>query len=512
MEDQPNNQQNQNEGSEEVAKKSATEQIISDIIKGPAELFHDQRNEAYIAPQGDGSQIIRLDSGSFSKWLHYYYWEKLHKSLPRDANAKVADTLIAYATYKGFQHNLGVRVVKDDQGLWYDLGNGQTVQITEHGWTVVSEPPILFRRFQHQLAQAVPEAGGEIETLRLHFNIASDEDWLLCLVNLVAAFIPGFPHPILILYGPQGAGKTTPMRLMKKLIDPSSIQGLPLFTAGQDFMQIADHHAFLFFDNLSTMPTKTSDALARASTGDGFSKRKHYTNDDDFVYQIQLPIALNGINQVVTKPDLLDRSILIKLERIKPTERMSEEMFWEAFEGTKPQILGAIFDVLTKALSIYPSIDLDEVPRMADFTRWGCAIAQAIGKTQQQFLDAYKHNIAVQNEEAIDASPVAKAVIMLLKDRNSWEGSPAELLALFNSKFFSLNLSSNPLWPKAPEWMTRRLNDVATNLSVIGIHVDIKKTSEGRLISLSKELKDADNADLLTTDQDDSKTVESASL
>src|SRR5690606_32606817 len=108
----------------------------------------------------------------------------------------------------------------------------------------------------------------------------------------------------------------TPMRIMKRLIDPSSIEGLPLLSPGQDFMQIADHHAFLFFDNLSGMPVGVSDALARASTGDGFSKRRHYSDDDDFVYKIQLPIAINGINQVITKADLLDRAILIKLKRI----------------------------------------------------------------------------------------------------------------------------------------------------------------------------------------------------
>ena len=49
------------------------------------------------------------------------------------------------------------------------------------------------------------------------------------------------------------------------------------------------------------------------------------------------------------------------------------------FEADKPSILGGIFDVLVKAMNIYPTVSLQSFPRMADFAQWGYAIGEALG-------------------------------------------------------------------------------------------------------------------------------------
>ena len=478
---------NQTDGS--AAKDgSAAGRLIKDIIRSGAILFHDERKVAYMAYNGNGSEIIRVGSGEFKEWLHHRYWTKNHQSLPRDTDTRVAHTLAAFAIYEGPLHPLDVRTVKNEQGLWYDLGDGHAVHITAEGWRIVSKPPILFRQFDHQQPQVHPEPGGNINHLLNYINIRDDnlDDQLLFLVNLVATFIPGFPHPILILFGPQGAGKSTPMRLMKKIIDPSGMGISALPTNVPEFVQIADHHAFIAFDNLSSLSAKMSDALARASTGDGFSKRKLWTDDGDIIYYVQRPFAINGINQVVMKPDLLDRSILIELERIAPENRLLEEDYWQAFEHDRPQLLGGIFDVLAKAMAIYPTIELSEAPRMADFTKWGCAIAEAAGYSQQQFLNAYRRNISRQNEQAIEASPVARAVIVLMEDRDRWEGTASELMTVLENKAFMLNLTDSRYWPKDPPRMGRMLNEVRTTLSLIGIRVDNRVENNTRIITITK--------------------------
>lgn len=465
-------------------KKTIASQIISDVLSGDALLFHDQYKETYIAPMGDGRKVIRLSSKEFRAWLAYYYWKKEGKVLPRDADKQVIQTLEAAALFDGLSHELSVRLSRTEKGLWYDLVNGTAVMITPKKWQVVDTFPIMFKQVQ-QKAQVPPVQDGDLELLRAYINVDSDEDWLLFLTYVISAFIPGFPHPLLILHGPQGAGKTTPMRVIKELVDPSIVQGMPLPDKIPEFVQLADHHAFLFFDNLSTMPIKMSDALARASTGDSFSKRQLFTDSDDVVYKIQKTIALNGINQVITKPDLLDRAILIKLKRISQEERIPEADFWSAFEADKPRILGAIFDTLVKTLAIYPTVHLESAPRMADFSRWGCAIAESISYGKDSFLEAYKDNISKQNEEAIEASPVAKAVIAFVGDYKFWEGTAEELLKDLNKRYGMTSLTSSPLWPKAPEWMTRRLNDAETNLNAVGIRIDYVRSSNGRTIILT---------------------------
>jgi hypothetical protein len=487
------NATNKNKNQPTVGKNqnspNVAEQIISAVLDSEAILFHDQHNEPYFAEFGNGSKVIRLTSKEFTNWIAYYYWQREHKTIPRDTDKKVIQTLMAYAIFEGQSYQLDVRLSKNENEIWYDLADGRAVKISSEKWQIVDSPPILFRRMQ-QKQQVEPENDGVLESLRGYINVASDDDWLLFLVFVISAFVPNFPHPLLILHGPQGAGKTTPMRVIKELIDPSVVQGMPLPDRIPEFVQLADHHSFLFFDNLSNMPTKMSDALARASTGDSFSKRQLYTDSDDVVYRIQKTIALNGINQVITKPDLLDRAILIKMKRIAPEQRLQEADFWSAFNFEKPQILGAIFDTLVKALAIYPSIELSEVPRMADFTRWGCAIAEATGYGQDAFLSAYKDNINRQNEEAIEASPVAKAVIEFMDDEEIWQGTAEELLIELNSRFSMTISTSSPLWPKAPEWMSRRLNDVETNLSAVGIRIEfVRTTSAGRNIIITNDSK-----------------------
>lgn len=489
-------------------KGSAAKSLINDILSSDAILFHDQFEEAYLAENGDGRRILKLDSEQFTKWLFRKHWLNEEQPLPRDADRQVVQTLSAFACIDGAEHELYVRTAKAKDGskLYYDLANGSIVEITESGWNVVSTPEIKFRRLQQQ-AQVIPETDGVLGLLRNYVNVASEEDWLLFMVFTVAAFIPGFPHAMLVLHGPQGAGKTTPMKVIKQLVDPSVMQGMMLPETEVEFVQLASHNAFLFFDNLSSMKVKMSDALARAVTGDTFAKRKLYSNNELVVFKIQNPMAVNGINQVIVKPDLLERSILIELQRISQEARISEDEFWSAFEHDKPQLLGAIFDVLSKAMAIYPTVSTENLPRMADFSRWGCAIAQAAGYEQKEFLDAYESNVALQNGEALEASPLAKAVIRLLDETEDgiWQGSPETLFHTLNKRADTIDFKSNPFWPKSPEVVTKRLKDVQVNLENVGIKFEVGRKSIGRFIFLTQEREPEEQIEDIDTTPDDSQ-------
>ena len=65
----------------------------------------------------------------------------------------------------------------------------------------------------------------------------------------------------------------------------------------------------LAFDNLSHLADWQSDALCRISTGGGLATRELYTDQDETILDVQRPIILNGIEEIVTRNDLLDRSI-----------------------------------------------------------------------------------------------------------------------------------------------------------------------------------------------------------
>ena len=233
-------------------------------------------------------------------------------------------------------------------------------------------------------------------------------------------------------------------------------------------------HYLPLFDNLSGINGEISDLLCQACTGGGIEQRKLYTDDDSVIFQILRCVGINGINLSVIKPDLLDRTILLHLTRIDSKLRRSETDLWDDFEKARPYILGGIFDLLSKAITIYPDVKLDNLPRLADYGLWGYAIAEAIGTGKgQQFTDDYKMNIDRQTEEAIQSSTLAIAILNCMENRDDLETTIADAFA--DLKRLADPDPFDKSFPKAPRELRRYLERLKATLEAKGIIYDIGK-------------------------------------
>ena len=269
------------------------------------------------------------------------------------------------------------------------------------------------------------------------------------------------------------------------MLDPSAIKTLTMPDSIREFVQLASHHWFIPFDNLADLNESFSDALCRAVTGGGFSKRQLFSDDDDVFYQFERVICLNGINLIASKPDLLDRSIIIGLERVEIFEE--ENSFWNRFKKSKPAILGAIFNVISRALAEVNTTGQIYNVRMADFVNWGCLITKALGYDPADFIQAYNKNISRQNEEALDASPVALAILSLMENQDTWEGTPTELLNEFKERAELLKINTKDRsWPKDPHWLWKRVQEARTNLEARGIKAERSRDEHKRYIIFTK--------------------------
>ena len=274
--------------------------------------------------------------------------------------------------------------------------------------------PILFRRYRHQTPQVTPTQAGDIRKVLNYVNLKGQETLFLCW--LVSCFVPAIPHAMPIFYGEKGAAKTTTSASTKAIIDPSTLDTLTFQNDPRTLVVNLQQHWYLPFDNVSFINEETSDALCRAITGSGIQQRKLHSNNEDCIFKFRRCLAINGINNVATRPDLLDRSILIELERISEIDRRELAEVQAAFEADRPAILGGIFDTLSKAMGIFPTVKLNKLPRMADFARWGYAIGEALGGLGNEFLDQYAQNRQNQNDEAIANDPVATCAFPHLQD------------------------------------------------------------------------------------------------
>ena len=112
------------------------------------------------------------------------------------------------------------------------------------------------------------------------------------------------------------------------------------------------------------------------SSGGGFSVR---SLDQQRRSASRRPAILNGINDIITRPDLADRSLFVTLELITDAQRRADSEFLADFQTKRARILGVLLDALAVGLMRLPTIDLPEKPRMADFAVWATACETAFG-------------------------------------------------------------------------------------------------------------------------------------
>jgi len=470
---------------------SQAARLVTMVTEAGIEPFHDERGEPYASvPLKEGRQILSLNSRGFENWLCGLAWNQERMAPSSKTLTSTLNILTSMARFDGPEHTLHVRCAWHDGAIWIDLDGRRAVRVALDTWSVTTDPPILFRSFPHQRPLPEPIAAGDPWDVLDFTNLQNEEERLVFLSYLVVGLVPDIPAAALVLHGSQGSAKTTMLRIVKRLLDPSAVDVRGGVRDSNEFAQAAWQNRALFFDNLASVPWWLSDALCGAVTGSGWAKRTLYTDEDTTFFEYRRLVGLAGINLVAERADLLDRSLILELAPVAENDRREEGEFWDAFDEARPQIFGGLLDALARAMAIHPTLELTRLPRMADFARCGAAAAEALGATAGDFLSAYKRNVDRQNEAAIEASPVAQAVIEFMADRESWEGRPGELLEALNRVAATLHINTHARnWPKTPSWMSRRLNEAKPNLMAIGICLSSsveQRTAERRLIKLTK--------------------------
>ena len=325
-------------------KPTAATMLMNLVEESGAAFFHSDVKDLYSAIQVNShTEIMSIGSRDFELWLIGLYYNTYAQPISNDAIKQVLGACSAKAIYDNPNPvSLSVRVAERDGEFWYDLTNGdwQAVRISKDKWCIENEPPILFSRFRHQSPQAIPKNGGNINKILDYVNLKDNKTLFLCW--LVSCFVPNIPHSAVILHGEKGAAKSTTSELLKNLIDPSSLETLTLQSNQRTLAVNLLNHWFLPFDNVSFINEEVSDTLCRAITGGGIQQRKLNTNAEDVIFTFQRCIAINGIQNVAKRADLLDRSILIELLRIKDEKRKELTEIMANFEADRAEILGGM--------------------------------------------------------------------------------------------------------------------------------------------------------------------------
>ncbi len=426
----------------------------------------------------DHRETWPIRSTRFRNWLRRCYYEATGEAASAAAIRSALDLCEARAQFDGRERAVHIRVAEHAGYLYLDLADEhwRAVQIGPDGWQVIASPPVRFRRPPGMRALPEPERGGSIEALNAFLNLASRNDFVLIVAWLLATLRSGGPYPLLAISGEQGSAKTVLSKILKALIDPNTAPVRALSREERELMIAANNGHLLAFDNLSGLPHSFSDALCRLATGGSFAVRQLYTNDEEVLFEAARPILLNGIEDVISRPDLGDRAIFVTLPAIIEADRRSEAELWREFETVRPRILGALLDAVVHGLRRIDQVRLNRLPRMADFALWAAACETAFWPAGT-FARAYAANRRAAIESIIEADPVATCVRTIMGERSSWSGSASDLLRLCADSARE-DISASPPWAKNPRVLAGRLRRAQTFLRMLDIEIAFAR--EGR--------------------------------
>lgn len=280
--------------------------------------------------------------------------------------------------------------------LEYDLRNddAQYVKVTSSGWQISEQHQYKFLRSTHGLPQVLPKPPTKsLLTLLCPYVNCDKKSLILFAVWLVQTFCEG-SHSILLVMAAKGCGKSTLSKIVRQIIDPSKLSAAAMPKKQDDLTVLLANTYVAVFDNTDEVGKDVSNLLCSAVTGATAVKREYYTTQDLCVLTLHNALVINGISVLPGESDLADRCLLLNLNPISSTERRTDLDIQKRFQVDLPEILGAIFDTIARAMTTIHTIAPTELPRMADSYVEMAAIAVALGISEKRFKTIYDTNLA----------------------------------------------------------------------------------------------------------------------
>lgn len=453
----------------------------------------------------DGNSYIVLDDAPclldtknkyLAEEIRFRCRETTGKTPSKEAATGVIELLAAKARRSGVKNELFTKVGERNGFFLFYKGDGKVIETCPGKWRITSAPFVL-RRMSHQLPQPDPVHGGDPWRFFEFCNIPQ-ESLLLAMVTLVTCFVPRIAHPAIQITGCQGSGKSFFAGLWKRLLDPSQVILSSMPRKPDDLDLLLFRYYCLVLDNLSALSAEVCDRLCSFISGGVIEKRTLHTDIDTTILKANSVIIYNSITSLHNRPDLTERTVCLNLQRIPSDKRRPERKMLQDFDGAVPEILGGIFDLLAKAMEIFPTVELEELPRMADFALWGFAVAEAMGGRGDEFIRDYMDNVGKQNSDLLENNTLFAAIVQAIDGPEPvpLEGTFKEVLGVLaeiaapgEEKTGYRSLEKDHSFPSA-RGLRKHLERIRVQLEEQGITFDIetRRTNSGKVwVTFSKD-------------------------
>ena len=478
--------------------KELAEFVISNTKKIVISENDSSRIYAIVSVE-DHNETIELGSQRSIDWLVQAYYRKKEKILSSTVAENTINFVRAQSVFspKISRQKVFRRIGFVNGELFYDIGGSdwKIIKISSEGIRYIdySKESPIFVRSKNITKQAQPCLkfdGNPLEEFQKLCRVDSD----LFIVHLISLFLEGVPTPIMANLGHSGGAKTTVSGMIRQIVDPAGSAIADNVTAfpnnSGDFAVQFQNNYLIGYENISSINQEKSDILCRVTTGTTITTRQHYTNDEEHLMKFQRKIILNGIEFDLAYEDLSDRTIQYWFERISEEERLSDAQVSSKFRALLPDLLGQIFEILSKAISIYPRVEeqCKKVPRMASFTVWGEAIYQTMGHKQGEFLELYKNAIKKNNDTLFESNPIISFLDNLLEEKSEMEIQTNQFFQKLTAWTESNNYNDLQVLPKGTNQVTRYITRSKQLLDENGYTITSKKNTQRNEFTLGSTL------------------------
>jgi len=445
----------------------------------------------------DERHPVRIRGSEFEDLVRDLYWQAYEARVPKEALEAARATLFAFARRHASAREVFIRVGRHEGRVYLDLGTPDHAAVVIDpaevpGWRVTHEVPVLFYRPSDMEALPVPpvrtaETSHAIvqrgfEAFRRFVHARNDDEVLLIWCFFVFCLSPTGPFPHLLVMASSKTGKTVTMELLRSLIDPAikgTSRNMP--TLPRELM-IATRGCYLpVFDNTSVISGEMSDALCRLATGGAFAVRRLHTDDEEELFRAERPFVTTSIVDVVARPDLLSRTIRVRLR--PPVRKVEPVKLRELFEAVRPDILAGMLECAWMAM-IQAPLDTTEKPsRLQTFEKWAEVCARLVlgdggdVRIQQAFAES-QHEAML---DAVDDSPVLPLLVAFLKDQptETWQGPMTDLFERLRERLPS-GIRPPAGFPGNARGLSQKLGRSEAELALIGVHFETGYAGSGR--------------------------------
>lgn len=324
----------------------------------------------------------------------------------------------ARASGKTFKKHRRTAPITD--GYAINLANraGQAVFVTPGAWEVRQNEDIYFANGGGIGEMPMPlrptDVASAIRTLNdawEFLGIPSDRRLILT-VALVNALRTGVPYVVIEIIGSAGSGKSSVSNILAQLIDPTA-SGKPTDTAlsVEHLAAVSQVRQVVAIDNASRVSADEQDLCCKAVYGFVVGVRKLYSNADVMMIPLHIQIIVNGITPLITRGDLLDRSLRVEISR--RDSYISEEELRAWFTENHPRLFGALLELLAAGLEKLPGVRIQRQwrHRMVDFAQLGESIAQAANMGPGVFVEQLDEMRRHTASEIVTGDPITESVI-----------------------------------------------------------------------------------------------------